>query len=73
MKCQCGFDEQAEDNLETKSFPHNGGTRIWHDPKEKFIHIKGMFRVDTPYSYHTTDVAVSLYACPKCKTVQMED
>jgi hypothetical protein len=58
MKCICGY--------EYKTDYYGKEKKITGD--EEFIYIIGEFHVKSDDYYHT-EIRVSLYACPKCKTV----
>lgn len=61
MKCICGFDSENEETKEKNTFR-----------RQEFIHIQGHFTiVQDPGGYCQSTEVVSLYACPKCNTVQM--
>lgn len=61
MKCLCGYEKYESFGRDK---PDIGD--------EDFIEIDGHFTVDQKYdNYPTETIKVSLYACPKCKTVKV--
>lgn len=63
MKCICGYERERSYRKDIQDIGD-----------EDFIHIIGMFRAENgPDCYMSGDHSVSLYACPKCKTVQLVD
>lgn len=65
MKCEvCGYKQgyEYDENDDYKEVNPNG---------KKFIEVEGHFTIESS-GYHGGKNEVNLYACPKCKTVQME-
>ncbi len=68
MECVCGYIcEDWKGQLENNE--EYAGKEIG---AEEFIHIDGMFMVRNS-SYWGGEHKVSLYACPKCNTIQLRD
>ena len=65
MKCVCGYEYEYEYDDET----HERKATIGDEP---YIKIIGTFMVENT-GYHGGMHEVSLYACPKCQTIRMED
>lgn len=65
MKCQaCGYDRHME---------YDGKKNVYTN-EEPFINIIGTFYVTRETNYSgKVDFQVQLYACPKCKTVILDD
>lgn len=61
MKCLCGYEKYESFDREK---PDKGD--------EDFIEVDGNFTVDQKYdNYPKETIKVSLYACPKCKTIKV--
>lgn len=63
MKCICGYEHEEEYNKEIKGYVTTVG-------KEEFCRVYGTFLCETS-GYYREKFYVSLYACPKCNTVQL--
>lgn len=66
MKCICGY--AHEDGIDD-----NGDWQKNLIGDKKFIQIRGNFFIEDDYSYHRDEERISLYACPKCGTVRMDE
>jgi hypothetical protein len=64
MKCVCGYEYEAHFDYDKLDFVVDKGD-------EKFAEIRGCFWVGG--WLHGHEDQVTLFACPKCNTVQMRD
>lgn len=69
MKCVCGYEYEDKWNPAGRNYDILKGD-------EEFIRVEGSFTIsrnDWCHDWCHRTVAVSLYACPKCGTIRMEE